>query len=531
MKLREIISEVRMTPTALGKMASKVEAIAGIEFEMYCPIPDSGDDNTIESFFDIDNYYQHIGVKRDKINKILYDPEEEYKEWLTNLAMEEFEKSITVSNLKDEIETFIRDTYYDEDEEQLEQHIQDALEDEYHDDTVAAMDQYRYDQESEWIDEYVMEWYDRLQPRWFSIYKRITNIREFEEQYRISESNSAHIVEIADDFRNVVDSPVKVGITYHSVERDGKSYIVEPDSTLDEMDTDEELGLEFVSPPLPLAKMISDMKDIITWASSAGCYTNSSCGLHMNVSIEGVDHSKLDYVKLALFVGEDYVLDQFGRDGNTYAQSVTAKLNGAIGRDPNSAQQVLKTMAQNLSAVASKSIHDGITTHYDGLNMHDKYVEFRYAGNDWLNMEVDQLENTLNRYVTAYGIACDPTAYREEYAKKLYKLISQSDDRFNTLRFFTEYVTGDLSNKDLEDKVQQYQTHRVTKGKPLINIRYIIRFKPEHEEEAARILPNGALIVAKSVPEAIQKLRQRYNIGVDIPDDWFSVSVKKEAVN
>jgi hypothetical protein len=61
---------------------------------------------------------------------------------------------------------------------------------------------------------------------------------------------------------------------------------------------------------------------------------------------------------------------------------------------------------------------------------------------------MDFLENTLLRYVQALAIAGDPTAYRDEYAKKLYKLISPEGD--DTLNLFSKFATGEIDQEKLK---------------------------------------------------------------------------------
>ena len=528
MKLREIITEVRMNPSSLVKMVSNIKAIAGIEFEMYCKQLGGTEDNSVESFTDIEDYFRNqFNLDDHKLEKILYDAKDEYMEWLQAKADSEFENSLR--SMPDYIATYIMDTYYDEDEETLNQHIEDATNDPDHDDAIAAVEQYRADNQDDWINEYIEEYYFSLQPKWFRK-KDITTVTEFEQEYMASTTSTSSIDDIADSFGTAIDLPVEIGYSYHGVARTPGVYIVEPDSSLDEPTDEGDLGLEFISPPLPLVDMLNDMDSIVAWASSNGCYTNSSCGLHMNISIEGVDNSKLDYVKLALFVGEDYILEKFGREGNTYASRVLNKLARTTREHPVEAVAVLEAMASQLSSVATKIIHSGITSHNDGLNVHDNYVEFRYAGNDWLNEDFKELANTLMRYVVAYSIACDPEAYKQEYAKKLYKLISPADDKVHTLQFFSNYVSGGISKEQLIKFVKQSRKIKDPTTAQHEN-RYMVHFKPGHDDLARWVIPNGAMTVASSEKEAIAKVRQRFNIDATIPDDWFLVVVKSQDVN
>ena len=105
-------------------------------------------------------------------------------------------------------------------------------------------------------------------------------------------------------------------------------YVVEPDGSLDPDDGDD-TGLEFVSPPLPLSELLSDLDKVKKWADKHGCYTNDSTGLHINVSVPNFSLQSLDYVKLALLLGDKYILDQYGRSTNTYCKSALDKVKAA----------------------------------------------------------------------------------------------------------------------------------------------------------------------------------------------------------
>jgi hypothetical protein len=111
----------------------------------------------------------------------------------------------------------------------------------------------------------------------------------------------------------------------------------------------------------------------------------------------------------------------------------------------------MEKMRGNLINLAYKDLADR-SPGRDSINMKDNYVEFRSAGGDYLSKESDQgmafLENTLLRYVRALAIAGDPTAERQEYAKKLYKLISPEGD--TTLDLFSKFATGEISSEQLK---------------------------------------------------------------------------------
>ena len=277
---------------------------------------------------------------------------------------------------------------------------------------------------------------------------------------------------VADDFSRAIGRPVNASSSYHGGRREPGHYVVEPDSSLDP-DNSGDGGLEFVSPPLPLDELLSDMDKVRDWAKQRGCYTNNSTGLHMNVSVPNTSTAKLDYVKLALLLGDERVLAEFGRSANTYAKSAMGKIRDILKRKPEAAEEVLNKMREHMEALATKVIHTGNTDKYTSINTKDNYVEFRSPGGDYLDANWDRVKPTLLRTVVALDAAMDPEKYRKEYQKKLYKLLDSSKQNMaspsvNKLlsMYFTTEGQGEgsreiaiklakeiLSRKDLEKQV------------------------------------------------------------------------------
>jgi hypothetical protein len=211
--------------------------------------------------------------------------------------------------------------------------------------------------------------------------------------------------------------------------------------------------------------MLSDLEKVVKWASRNDCYTNDSCGLHMNVSIPNYSREKLDYVKLAIFLGDEYVLEQFGRLGNTYCASAMENIRTIARTQPDKVQTMLQMMQNNLSAMASKIVHTGNTNKYTSINTQDGYIEFRGPGNDWLGeyaADPGRINNTLLRCAVALDVATKPELHRKEYMKKLYKTLSQgqTDD---TIQFFARYVAGELPYSAMKSFVRQAQLQRKAK--------------------------------------------------------------------
>jgi hypothetical protein len=258
---------------------------------------------------------------------------------------------------------------------------------------------------------------------------------------------------VGDSLQDAIDMPVRVSQGYHSMPRKEGQWIVEPDSSLSPDDR-EDYGLEIVSPPLPLLTALEKLQEVTDWAnnpSEGNAYTNSSTGLHMGVSVpyKGGD---VDYLKLILFLGDEYVLQSFGREANTYTKSAMKAFRENIrsGRaDPAGAMALMKS---NLIEFAYREIQKGVGTgKYTSAHIQNGYIEFRSAGGDWLaeeSADPQKLSSTMLRYARAMQIAADPSAERKEYAKKLYKMVSPEGD--NDLALFSQFSAGELDKEQLK---------------------------------------------------------------------------------
>jgi hypothetical protein len=259
--------------------------------------------------------------------------------------------------------------------------------------------------------------------------------------------------DIGSSLEKTVGMPVKVSGNYHSTKRKEGQWILEPDSSLDPDDR-EDTGLEIVSPPLPLLTALEQLQAVTDWAnnpSEGNAYTNQSTGLHMGVSVpyKGGD---VDYLKLILFLGDEYVLQSFGREANTYTKSAMSKFRENIrgGRaDPAGALMLMKN---NLIEFAQREIQKGVGTgKYTSAHIQDGYIEFRSAGGDWLaeeSADPQKLSSTMLRYARAMQIAADPSAERREFAKKLYKLVAPEGD--SQLALFSQFAAGEIDKDQLK---------------------------------------------------------------------------------
>jgi hypothetical protein len=582
MRAFEIITtEGLMSPKSLRRAAANIDARAGMEFEMY--VPDAGakiegdpeedysQDVDVSSFEEIIDFFsgtdQQPGRYNDRGDIIRFRRalDSDYADWLA----EKQSKFFTTN--KEEIVMQYLIEFENLSGGELAEVLATALEYTYNDRYYKKAEQsfYRdpedydfYSNNDDWAQETfstmrnVEQEYNINWPYWYT--------PEFESTYSIDD--------VASDFKEMIGREVYTSDRYHGGSRAPGAYDIEPDSSLDQPDNREDGGLEFVSPVLSVNDMISDLNKVVNWARQNRCYTNSSCGLHMNVSLpqfetDGLD--QLDYVKLVLFCGDNYVLEQFGRelgginDANTFAASALGKISTALTSRPGIVNQMLANMRGQMNEIASRVIYGQATSKYTSIHKHGDYIEFRAPGGDWLGEDLSKLEDTLLRFVVALDIAADKNKYRDEYAKKLYKLmmsdikikhydptdpanaknptkfsdkagpgskqlVTSTNTYKDVLSIFADYSSGQLSMAALKAFIKQYQTQRPTVGyKTLPNNQPSTPAGQISSLSGSQTADGGARwftianpqgfereIQANSTSEAIQMARERY------PDDF-----------
>ena len=491
----EDVFEVSMRPSMLRQAAANINARAGMEFEMIVPNasrgededdfgePDYDEDQRSRSWSEIEDFFLggdgangRTDVQR-AIEQMQADfmesmDEQIQKDWVE----EQFDmvKEWVINNVQDE-DIMDAGNYDDEDRQKfsfgpdpdnefrnkvIKDYVDNAIEKETSD-YDEARDEYMDDMRS---DLHEGDWLVRTYPRMSDIENEFSLNWPY---YTYGNADGeTDIEEIADSFKSEIGKPVVASSSYHSAQRNDTDYIVEPDSSLDPDDSSD-AGLEFISPPMPVDEMFSDMDKIVNWAENYGCYTNSSTGLHMNISVPDMSTAKLDFVKLALLMGDEYVLEKFERMGNYFAKSAMQMVRDRVAQRPEDATAMLEQMKERLNVLATKVIHSGETSKYTSINTKGGYVEFRSPGGDWLSsyqQDKGNIENTMLRFVVALDAAMDPEKYRKEYLTKLYKLLSPKGEN-DTLAYFAKFAAGELPQSALKSFVRQAQLERnVKKG-------------------------------------------------------------------
>ena len=465
MRANEFLTEIKMSPSSLRKEAESIQgALAGLEFELVVPgiaepetiaKPDYEDDARPTSIDDIcDFFYDYNG--RSHIQALRKELEQNFKAWQNDELTEMWEVQgydYFVATLDPEDEDSAKRLW--------------ALEGSQYE---AAKNDFMHEYEDQYDEK---SWLRSTGLRWMEDVHRNYNIAW--PHWIEGSEKSLDLDYVTTSFESAINKEVVVSDGYHQISRSlqmrQQYYIIETDSSIHGDDKDD-AGLEVVSPPMPIADMLSDLSKVVEWASNLRCYTNDSTGLHMNVSIPNFDVANLDYVKLALLLGDEYVLEQFGRESNTYCSSAMNKIKNMIEYKPEeAATQVLVAMKSKLSHMATQAIHTSMHTEkYTSIGIKHNRIEFRSPGGDWLKIYKEnpgKLTNTLLRFVVALDAACDPQKYRQEYLKKLYKMlepvVKKDIESVDSIKIFADYVAGNFSKATLIVWVRQLQKYRLGK--------------------------------------------------------------------
>ena len=273
------------------------------------------------------------------------------------------------------------------------------------------------------------------------------------------EPSFAAIKSVADDLQQSLGITVLASDRYHTAPRVSNAWVLEPDSSITVPNEQEYAGLELItpSPPFDLATALTMVDRVFAWAGRYGCESNRSTGFHISVSVPSGSTADIDWIKLVLFLGDQYVLQRFGRSFNTYANSSMSALIAHLSQENFPVDAAMTAMRRGLLKLASTEIGQPFQGKYSSVNVRPKYVEFRSAGGDYLDNK-DEIKQTMIRYTQALAIAADPDAHKQEYAKKLVNLLNKSStggsriDRMVDL--FSRYNAGLINKSTLISSVR-----------------------------------------------------------------------------
>lgn len=155
---------------------------------------------------------------------------------------------------------------------------------------------------------------------------------------------------------------------------------------------------ELVSPVFPLETGLDVLKKVFTWMKLNGCITNYTTGFHVNLSFKDKElNSKIDPLKLILFLDEEGILRQFQRLRNSFCQGHQGVLRyyayEGVYKSENDLRKGLiieKEMFVNLEKFKKK-----------------KYLEFRGMGNRNYHKRYDEVVSNILHFVDCMEASID----------------------------------------------------------------------------------------------------------------------------
>ena len=217
---------------------------------------------------------------------------------------------------------------------------------------------------------------------------------------------------------------VKAG-DYHSNagDTDQDYWRVEADSSIQTSGT----GSEIISPVYRTPrKMLEEMKSLFAWLENQDVDTNSSTGLHVTMSLDNDEWVRLNPVKLAVLLGDKYLLSTFGRENNSYAKSQYKNLEKLGNRlksnpDAKTIQQIEDILSSGISRDKFSSIN---FKDQRDRNTDNQLIEFRIGGGNDYHRDFNTAAKAVMRYAVTMQAAYSDKLYNRDYAKALYRLIN-----------------------------------------------------------------------------------------------------------
>ena len=211
-------------------------------------------------------------------------------------------------------------------------------------------------------------------------------------------------------------------------------WAIEKDSTID---PDEGAAAEIISPVFDSPReMLKELKSLLDWGEEEGAFgSNRSTGFHVTMSWQGpgrggVDVSEPNKLKMALLLGDEYLLKQFDRLRNSFTksqyQNVLRYAEGMKKGDYDSFKKLEKELEKGISREKYSSIHFKDNYKRDSKS-DNELIEFRIAGNDYVDA-YEKLVKAVVRYATVMKAGYDDNAYRKDYIAALSRVMRKSKE-------------------------------------------------------------------------------------------------------
>ena len=462
----EPVFEINFNSKELAKGALNAKIACGFEAETVWPNLGEGADSEDTDWLD-DLYWN-------RVSDLIYDQEgarslerveEAYREWLQEEIVYDIESDVVLELVNDrkEDEAYIDDFVSDKiDMDEVEEYKAEKLERLEIDDMQDELEEYSDWDMDAWAREYVemekddefVEWLEEQirdnGEAWDDAWQRAQDEYDMDDWVRREHGGSWYsllgdydiylynedgegggvdaVASMLEDWasNNSRSNDVRAG-GYHSGQGvDNTYWRVEDDSSIE----GDGAKAEIISPVYDSpAEMLKEMKSLFEYMDSNDAETNSSTGLHITMSFPDEGVEKANRLKMAVLLGDKYVLKQFGREQNSYTKSQQETLQKYVKnlqtniKDQKSLDALEEILLGGISAGKFSSINFKDAENQAGNNL----IEFRVAGGEDYHLMSDKVMKAVIRYAAVMQAGHDPEAYRKDYIKALFKMIAGKD--------------------------------------------------------------------------------------------------------
>lgn len=289
-------------------------------------------------------------------------------------------------------------------------------------------------------------------------------------------------------------------IDYHATAKENDTWYIEPDSSLGEY------GAEVSSAVYPLTESLAYMEQFFEFMQAEELETDESTGLHVSLSFINNDEVEIDWVKLALLMGEEHTLKQFDRVGNTFTEPQLEKIENRVKKADLSG---LKDWAgfKELTKLAVETLKSKNRT----FNIEEFYnqgrVEFRIMGNAGYEKRYEEIRYHILRFVMMMKIASDENLFKKEYMKKFGTLLLRAKE--DALKPHEGDISKDIADNKYFKMARQVFRGRKDIARTVAKFIEIMNYGDKHS--AIDILVSLARVVKSDDYDGYKKLLEAVN--------------------
>lgn len=224
-----------------------------------------------------------------------------------------------------------------------------------------------------------------------------------------------------DDEESVQENEVKYYPYLREILEDAGlySYIknLDYDSSIKTFHSTDCFTVEVVTNPIDSKEALSVLQQLFDLLDEYGMVTNSSCGLHINISTNKTNMNNTDLFKLMVFLGEDYLLKMFNRENNVYTQNMKKELEDT---------EFNKASHTEMNNIIMQRINEfGKYYSFNGVKLIHNYIEFRIAGGKDYQHRMNDITKATHLFMYVLYIADNKDYLASLYAKKKAAFISK----------------------------------------------------------------------------------------------------------